>query len=161
MAGWVAVAGLLLVRGTATSSRADDNRDCLIDGEVLRSIDAEQVFAACRRLAREGDAVAQFNLGVMYQNGQGAPRDLSEAARWFRKAADQGYVDAEFNLGILLSGGQGVPRDYVQAYMWFSLAAQRDDASAENRDALARLMTPVQIARGKALVAAWKPTTGP
>ena len=161
MTRWFAVAALLLVAGTTTSPRADDNHDCLIDGEALRRVNAEHVFGACRRLAREGDAVAQFNLGIMYQNGEGAPRDLAEAARWFGKSADQGYVDAEFNLGILLADGQGVPRDYVQAYMWFSLAAQRDNASAENRDAIARLMTPEQIAQAKALAAAWKPTTGP
>ena len=42
-------------------------------------------------LAQQGDAQAQFNLGVMYGEGQGVPRDYAEALKWFRLAAAQGY----------------------------------------------------------------------
>ena len=33
---------------------------------------------------------AQYNLGVLYVNGQGVPQDLEKAAELFQKAADQG-----------------------------------------------------------------------
>ena len=43
-------------------------------------------------IADQGDAFAEYDLGVIYSNGQGVPQDFAQAARaaWFRKAADQG-----------------------------------------------------------------------
>ena len=42
---------------------------------------------------------AQFNLGVMYETGQGVPEDKAEATKWIRKAAEQGDEDAKAWLG--------------------------------------------------------------
>ncbi|WP_424339039.1 tetratricopeptide repeat protein, partial [Henriciella sp.] len=39
--------------------------------------------------AEQGDAEAQYNLGVMYQNAEGVTRDDAEAVRWLRLAAEQ------------------------------------------------------------------------
>ena len=52
-----------------------------------------------RPLANQGDASAQYNLGVLYQQGQGVPQDYAEAVKWYRKAADQGDASAQYNLG--------------------------------------------------------------
>ena len=43
-----------------------------------------------RLAADQGDAPAQYNLGVRYDNGKGVPQDLAEAALWFGLAAEQG-----------------------------------------------------------------------
>ena len=57
----------------------------------------------------------------------------------------------------------GVSQDHVQAHMWYSLAASRlpsgeyHDTAVKNRDALAELMTPAQIAEAEKLARAWKP----
>jgi len=40
-------------------------------------------------LANQGNAEAQLELGLMYADGQGVPRDYKEAVKWFRLAADQ------------------------------------------------------------------------
>ena len=48
-----------------------------------------------RLAAEQGDANAQYNLGLMYDNGQGVPQDYAEAVKWYRLAAEQG--DAEHN----------------------------------------------------------------
>ena len=45
-----------------------------------------------RKAAEHGDAMAQFSLGVCYQNGWGVGKDTDEAAKWYRKAAEQGYA---------------------------------------------------------------------
>ncbi len=50
-------------------------------------------------LAEEGDATAQYNLGVMYHKGYGVPQDYKEAFRWYRLAAEQGHTKAQYNLG--------------------------------------------------------------
>ena len=35
----------------------------------------------------QGNAAAQHNLGVMYENGEGVRQDDAEAVRWYRQAA--------------------------------------------------------------------------
>ena len=53
--------------------------------------------------------MAQYNLGLMYANGRGAPQDYAEAYAWFSVAAASGYVAAEKNRVIdkkALSGSQ-------------------------------------------------------
>ena len=42
-------------------------------------------------LAKQGDAFAQFNLGLMYDNGQGVPQDYKTAVKWYKLAAEQGH----------------------------------------------------------------------
>ena len=67
------------------------------------------------------------------------------------------------SLGVRYKRGQGVAQDYVQAYKWFALSATlatrlQDRARAEsNRDKVAAVMTPGQIAEGQRLVRDWKP----
>ena len=53
-----------------------------------------------RPLAEGGQAQAQNGLGVMYENGQGVPRDYSVAVKWYRRAAGQGYALAAVATGI-------------------------------------------------------------
>jgi hypothetical protein len=54
--------------------------------------------------------------------------------------------------------GDGVPQDYVQAYMWYTLgAANGAKRGAALRDALAKRMTPDQIAEAQQLAQEWKP----
>ncbi len=43
-----------------------------------------------RSLADQGDADAQFNLGLMYARGQGVPQDHAQAMKLYRMAAEQG-----------------------------------------------------------------------
>src|SRR5262245_39691075 len=64
-----------------------------------------------RPLAEQGDARAQYNLAVSYEQGWGVSQDLAEAARWYRRAAEQGYSLAQHNLGEFYRAGRGVARD--------------------------------------------------
>ncbi len=83
-------------------------------------------------LADQGDAVAQYNLGGMYYNGNGVPQDYAEAVKWYRRAADQGDADAQFGLGWMYHNGQGVPQDDAEAVKWYRLAADQGHAGAQN-----------------------------
>ncbi len=58
-----------------------------------------------RALAEQGDAKAQFNLGIMYSNGQGVPQDYAEALQWYRKAAIQGHPKAKTYVKALDAAG--------------------------------------------------------
>jgi len=83
-------------------------------------------------LAELGDAEAQFNLGVLYDEGAGVEQNLTTAADWYRKAAEQGFIDAQTNLGIMYYHGLGVAPDLKAAAHWFRLAADQGDAEAMN-----------------------------
>jgi hypothetical protein len=56
--------------------------------------------------ASQGDAFAQFRLGLRYAQGQGVPQDDVQAVKWYRLAADQGLVVAQTNLGARYDNGQ-------------------------------------------------------
>ena len=73
-----------------------------------------------RPLAEQGDAKAQYALGLMYDEGMGVPEDDAEAAEWFRKAAEQGLAEAQYTLGFMYANGKGVPKDSVEAVRWLS-----------------------------------------
>ena len=81
--------------------------------------DYRTAFAGFKKLAEQGNAGAQFNLGLMYANGQGVPKDDQQAVVWYLKAAEQGVAVAQFNLGLRYANGQGVPKDDQQAVAWF------------------------------------------
>ncbi len=95
---------------------------------------AEQYAKAveCFRIAAEqGYAGAQYNLGFMYDCGQGVTQDYAEAVRWYRKAADQGYADAQYELGFMYECGQGVSQDYAESVRWYRKAADQGIARAQ------------------------------
>jgi len=86
----------------------------------------------------------------MYGIGDGAPRDLSEYAKWNRRAAEQGSPSGQFGLGLCYQMGWGVPKDSVEAYKWFNLAAAAgNDAATKSRDLLQRQMSPDQISEAQ------------
>ena len=85
-----------------------------------------------RTRAEQGNAEAQGDLGVLYYGGQGVPKDLAQAAAWYRKAAEQGLASAQSTLGALYYRGEGVSQDFGQAEAWFRKAADQGLASAEN-----------------------------
>jgi hypothetical protein len=82
--------------------------------------------------AEQGDAIAQHNLGVMYQHGIGVHQSFPEALKWFRKAAEQGKVGSQINLGVMYHEGQGVAQDHAVAFEWFQKAAKQGHASGQN-----------------------------
>ncbi len=115
-----------------------------------------------RPLAEQGNAKAQFNLGLIYSKGRGVPQDYTEAARWYRRAAEQGVAQAQYTLGFMYSKGRAVPQDYAQAHMWYSLAVSRyppskdRDKAVFNRNIITAKMTPAQIAEAQKLAREWK-----
>ncbi len=82
-------------------------------------------------LAEQGDASAQFRVGLMYYNGQGTPRDYKEAMMWFGKAAQQGHALAQYNVGYMYDKGEGTPQNYGEAARFYRQAAERGNHLAQ------------------------------
>jgi GAF domain/PilZ domain/Sel1 repeat len=89
-----------------------------------------------QRLAEQGDAVAQFEVGARYATGEDVPQDYSQALSWFLKSAEQGNVPAQATLGAYYWAGRGVPQDLSKAYYWAILAEAGGDESSKYRVAL-------------------------
>ena len=91
-----------------------------------------QDVAALKAKAESGDATAQYNLAVAYENGgEGVEKNPSEAVVWFQKAAMQGLAPAEFALGNSYNFGLGVTQDFLKAAEWYRKAVDQGDADAE------------------------------
>ena len=86
-------------------------------------------FNQMQRLANQGDATAQHNLGVMYTKGSGVRQDYAKAAQWYEKAANQGFAFAQSNLGTMYYEGKGVRQNMATAKEWFGKAC---DNGAQN-----------------------------
>ena len=106
----------------------------------------------------QGHAGAQLNLGTLYLKGNGAPQSAQMALVWFSRAAEQEDGLAFAKLGWMYARGRGVLQDFIQAHMWYNLgAAYGEWRAAEPCDALAKQMTPAQIAEAQRLAWEWKP----
>ena len=99
-------------------------------------------------LAKQGNASAQHNLGVMYENGEGVPKNYKTAVKWYRGAAKQGYASAQTNLGVMYKEGLGEPQNYKTAVKWYRLAAEQGFASAQ-------FILGVMYGRGKGVIQDW------
>ena len=108
-----------------------------------------------RMSADQGDAQAQFNLGLMYANGTGVTQDYKEAVKWCRMAAEQGHAKAQFLSTVMVvcnNFGLGMPQDSKEAYALLSVAKTNGDDSAEkNLDIMEKKMTKDQIADAMSL----------
>ena len=108
--------------------------ECYAD--VYSSFGVPQDFAEAvkwyRLAAKQGNAMAQNNLGRMYDKGEGVSKDSVEAVKWYRLAAKQGNAMAQYNLGRMYDKGEGVPKDDEEAVKWYRLAAEQGYAYAQN-----------------------------
>ena len=85
----------------------------------------EEDIGRYRALAEQGDAQAQYLLGLCFAIGRGLPEDATEAVNWYRKAAEQGLASAQYLLGLRYAEGEGVPEDDAEAVNWYRKAAEQ------------------------------------
>lgn len=119
------VALLLALATPAAAQDFDAGWEAYVRGDYD---DALRVFLVW---ADQGDADAQYRLGVMYDLGQGVAQDDAEAAKWYRAAAEQGVADAQGTLAVMYRTGQGVQQDDVAAAKWSRRAAEQGDVGAQ------------------------------
>lgn len=91
----------------------------------------ESALADYQKLAKQGDADAQYELGISYLNGKDVVKNEIEAVKWFRKAAERGHAKAQCRLGTCYRFGEGVLEDRAEAAKWFRKAAEQGDKRAQ------------------------------
>ncbi|HEV2303267.1 MAG TPA: hypothetical protein VGR91_17000 [Stellaceae bacterium] len=121
--------------------------------------------------AEEGNAEAQFNLGVMLENGvddngyavEGSKAKAMRAGaiKWLSSAAEQGLSRAQLQLAEAYAAGGEAPEDYAKAGGWFLVAmtglsgVHRQRARSGYERVCSRL-TPAQVKKATRFAQAWK-----
>jgi len=125
---------MLTLAVTAWADDVDENFSAAMKNDYATELVKLKDYAGAvkwyKSAAEQGDAAAQLNLGVMYDNGNGVQEDDAEAVKWYELAAAQGKAAAQFNLGVKYAKGQGVAQDYVEAVRWYKLAAEQGEEAA-------------------------------
>jgi TPR repeat protein len=103
--------------------------------EQKKYVDALRWFY---KSADQGNAAAQYYLGVMYQNGYGVTKDYGAAVKRYHKSAEQGDVLGQNSLGYMYQYGYGVEQNYEEAIKWYRKSA--DQGNMDARKALSRVM---------------------
>ena len=100
-------------------------------GEGVWWKDQKEACRWYRKAAERGDIKAQYNLGVMYEGGQGVAQDYKEALKWYQKAAIKSHAWAEHNLGCMYENGRGVEKNLHTARYWYQKAAYQGSEDAK------------------------------
>ena len=90
-------------------------------------------YAAIIASAEQGDATAQYNLALMYDNGRGVPQDYVQAHKWYNLAAAR-FATWEADIGA---------------------------NAAKSRDHLTARMTPTQLAEAQKMAREREPKPEP
>ena len=111
-----------------------------------------------RLAAKQNNAWAQANLGVMNRKGLGVEKNLKKAAEWFTLAAKQNIPWAQVNIGRMHKKGEGGPPNPIQAYKWLFIVAGKKKADDKLKATAAVLleelsagMSDEQISAARAL----------
>jgi hypothetical protein len=134
----IAVTGLMLYEPglkTKTVATASVSQDVEAQLKKAKQLVKQGLVAKALplyvQLAEQGNAEAQFQVGLIYANGQGVIKDDKQAVDWFAKASGQGHKEAQTKLGFMYATGKGVAQNYNLAVYWCYKAAEQGDAIAQ------------------------------
>ena len=149
---FAAVILMIALSGSAFAGDVEDGAAAYERGDFTTA------FSKFMSAAEQGNAYAQHNVAVMYEEGEGVPRNYEQAVYWITKSAEQGFAPAQLRLGLTYEYGKGVPRSTVQAYVWFSLAAAQGNEDARLKlNLIEQLLSRDQVDEAQQLSREWKP----
>ena len=113
---------------------------CCAKDDKSPSVENEPTEALLK-MAGNGNAKAQYEVGRRYQFGKGVATNAVEAIKWYRKAAEQGLAEAQFALGLFMLAYPdiGVEPNLSEAGKWISKAAEQYRKVAEQGNAEAQI----------------------
>jgi hypothetical protein len=144
--------------------------DCFLEVEVMKlivasmllltllpvtSLGQQESFPEMLKLAREGKAWAQNEVGLMYSSGEGVRRNRKKAVYWLRKSAHQGVPLGACSLGYHYGHGWGVKKDKVLMVKWVLIGEFLDPLRCGSEGAKLLKPSECQVARGEELAVAW------
>ena len=93
----------------------------------------QKAYLLFMQASERGHPLAQFNLGLCYENGKGVEKDLARAVECYKSAAAQGQAGAMYNLALLyMEGGGGLPKDPEKSIELLKGAAENGLCKAQS-----------------------------
>lgn len=86
----------------------------------------EKCFEGHLKIAKEGYALAECQVGYFYLEGIGVEKDPAQAFYWTKRAAEHGDRDAQLNLAEMYENGTFVVKNMETAKEWYRKAAYQD-----------------------------------
>ena len=122
----------------------------IVNVSIVYPLDLAKQFRQWENSAEQGEASAQYNLGLAYYTGLGVEQDYETANQWFVSAAEQGHAYAQYSLGMSYLDGNGIIKDFVLAYMWLDIAANNkmEDAIFA-KQIIFEIMTPSEKSKAQ------------
>lgn len=108
--------------------------------EALEKKNYEAAVAALEKAAIQGNLKANYQLGLLYLNGEGVAKDPARALGQFEEAGERwaarlrykdGYADAQYMAGTMHRDGIGTKKDVDEAALWFERAAEQGHSEAQ------------------------------
>lgn len=113
------LAGVLMLAACSSTTPRRPTPNQSNDIAAYNPTDYGYAYGYFRGRAMRGDAIAEDNMGHIYQDGRGVAPNDPQAIYWFTKAANNGNSDAMLSLGVASLYGKGVPKDNQTACSWF------------------------------------------
>ncbi|HWF63414.1 MAG TPA: hypothetical protein VN685_02255 [Rhizomicrobium sp.] len=107
----------------AAANGGNDVAETIIGLKNLDAGDAVAAFQWLEKAALQGQPVAEYRLGTLYERGQGVTASAALAVKWYLAAANQGNRKAMHNLAVAYAEGSAGPKDTTEAARWFAQAA--------------------------------------
>ncbi|MFD1260192.1 SEL1-like repeat protein [Entomomonas asaccharolytica] len=103
-------------------------------------------FSTIKQLAKKGDVVAQYVVGIMYQQGKGAEKNKPIALNWYIKSAKQNYILAQYSLIAMYQHGDGIEQNLQQAQYWYAETSKARNLAVLNKQqqSLKQIMSLLQ-----------------
>jgi uncharacterized protein len=148
------IPAILILILVSAPALADDFQDGM---DAIHSLDYEKALEFLMPLAEQGHATAQYNIGVMYEWGDGFSQNNSEAIKWYKRSAEGFNKDAQNNLGAMYSKGEGTEQDFVEALKWFIISADNgSEGGQKNIRIVEKRMNQEQISQAQKLANDWR-----
>lgn len=100
------------------------------DTDQVLKHDYAKAMKLFRQAAAQRNAQADYEIGFLYDFGDGVAKSPAEAMKWFRQSAEKGYSEAQFELGVRYAQGRDAKQDYAEALEWLRKAANQSHPQA-------------------------------
>ncbi len=107
--------------------------------------DFSEAIEIWKKRTTHDDAIAHFNLGLIYEKGLGVQKDLNRAELLYYKAAKLGLAEAQINLAIILS-----KKNVSESLKWLLAASNNSNNDIKYNalrgiESISKNLSPIEI----------------
>jgi uncharacterized protein len=95
--------------------------------KFIISQEFEQAIPLLQQASKLNIPEAQYNLGVIYENGYATEKNIDSAYYWYQKSANQGWNDGLYKMMMAHAQGTGAEQDYPKAFEYALECALNND----------------------------------